>query len=159
MKTKSHNQPNRRDAMLCVSQPYCHAEHYCNPEPVEGLTFSRLQEIADTAIKLMPIFRQAQDDIFFSQIRKKTKKRPNQTYNIIFQCQILTFQPSKNNTIINQMQLGYTKNSKNSLFINRYQSTLYGYLYATTTHFGCNQSPICCNCYSLFAPFFTSKTI
>ena len=59
MKTKSQNKPNRRDAMHCVSKRYCH------PELVEGLTFSRLQRRADTDNKLMPIFRQAQDDITF----------------------------------------------------------------------------------------------
>jgi hypothetical protein len=50
MKTKSQNQPNRRDAVHCISKPCCH------PEPVEGLTFSRLQRRADTDNKLMPIF-------------------------------------------------------------------------------------------------------
>jgi hypothetical protein len=60
MKTKSQNKSKRRDAMHCVSKPYCH------PEPVEGLTFSRLQRRADKSyIILMPILRQAQDDINF----------------------------------------------------------------------------------------------
>ena len=60
MKTKSPNQPNCRDAMLCVSKPYGH------PELVEGLTFSRLQGRSDKSyIILMPILRQAQDDIIF----------------------------------------------------------------------------------------------
>ena len=102
----------------------------------------------------LPVGRQGRAKIL---IQKKTLSITPPTSNS--NPKYLHFSNQKNHTKINYMHPSYTIISKNAIFTNHYQSIHYKHSSATATHFCYNQSPICCNHYSLFAPFFTPKTI